>query len=33
MKLGLFTGSVREVGLAKVGLRWPVAAKDQRFGG
>jgi hypothetical protein len=33
MKLGLFTGSVREVGLAQVGLQCPVAAKDQRFGG
>jgi len=33
MKLGLFNGSVREVGLAQVGLQFPVAAKDQMFGG
>jgi hypothetical protein len=33
MKPGLFTGSVREVGLAQAGLRCPMAAKDQRFGG
>lgn len=27
MKLGLFTGSVREVGLAQVGLQCPVPPK------
>jgi hypothetical protein len=30
MKLGLFTGSVREVLLAQAGLRCPVAAKRSK---